>query len=72
MDTPTLTGIVVLAGTGLIGAMWALLKAMVSNRLDRIETKQDDLVKTVHGLDNRLTRLETQHEERTCKFERVV
>ena len=58
MDTATVTGIVVAAAGGLIAAMWALLKAMVANRLDRIEGKQDQLVADVHSLDKRVLKLE--------------
>ena len=71
MTPETITGIVILSVSGLIGAMWALLKAMVSNRLDRIEAKQDATQAEIHSIDKRVLRLETEHSSH-CHFERVV
>lgn len=71
MDTATITGIVILAAGGIMGGMWALLKAMVASRLDRIEAKQDQLVADVHAIDKRVLKLETEHANGYCRFERV-
>lgn len=58
MDTTTLTTILIAAFGALILAMWGLLRGMVSNRLDRIEDKQDSLVDGFHELDKRVFSLE--------------
>ena len=71
MTAETITGIIILSASGLIGAMWALLKAMVANRLDRIEAKQDMIQADIHSLDKRVLKLETEHANQICRFERV-
>lgn len=68
MSLATVSGIIIATAGALILGMAVLIKSMVVGRLDALQAGVDGMREDIHGIDVRVTKLETAHELRTCRY----
>lgn len=68
MDLATVTGIIVGTAGVLILGMAVLIKSMVVGRLDALQAGVDGMREDIHEIDVRVTKLETAHKLRSCRY----
>ncbi len=62
-----LVGAILTASVAIIASQAMLLRSWVSSRMDKLEINQEKFIERCEKLNERLTILETEHKDCTCR-----